>query len=387
MKAIRKTVFIFLSVCFIFSHIWNVYAEQNSTIPSNSGNTGTQLNKSAVSTPGTVQLNKVTSKSHNSLEITWKKVPGASGYCVYRKTGKKWKKIATVKSTRYLHKSSRNFPIKTGKTYTYTVKAFRKVKGTIIYGKHDKTGISGKTIPGTPSIVSGKYGTDRKITIQWKRVEGASGYIIYRKEKGAWKKMAEVPGPDHTKYTHASTKTFPIKEKKTYVYTVQAYTKTGNTLGKINKKGISVKAYNSGAAEVEKAQKNAKKIVQTITTPAMTKSQKLRKCFDWVMAKPYVTRRTFARTDGWTAYFANDHFVLGGGNCHSDACAFGYLARAIGYENVYVCTDTTGTKDAHSWTEVDGLYYDPLFAQAKSFSRYYGVKSFPLGVRTRQKID
>lgn len=345
-----------------------------------------QVGKSAKPVPESARLRSVVSKAYDRLQITWDKVPGASGYYVFRKEGSSWKRVASVKSNSYLHISSNKFPIRTGQTYTYTVRAYRTVNGAGVKGTYDHAGISGKTIPGKPVVKKIEYDVNRKIVITWKQVPGATGYVVYRKSGSTWNKAATITGSGNTEYSSASTTKFPIKEGNTYTYSIRSYTSTGKTYGKMDKKGVSLRAVNPAIAEVERAKKNAENIVRQITTPSMSQSQKLRKCFDWVMAKPYVTRRQFARTPGWTAYFANDHFVLGGGNCHSDACAFGYLAKALGYKNVYVCTDTTGTQGAHSWTEVDGLYYDPLFAQAKSFSRYYAVRSFPLGVRTREEI-
>ncbi len=120
----------------------------------------------------------------------------------------------------------------------------------------------------------------------------------------------------------------------------------------------------------------ARKIVSQVTTSSMSQSQKLEKCFRWVMSKYYKTVRPFTKPDGWIALYANDHFLNGRGNCFSDACAFAYLAKALGYKEVYVCVDsrkTDGTGSGHSWAEINGLVYDPLFAEAKSFSRHYGV--------------
>ena len=87
----------------------------------------------------------------------------------------------------------------------------------------------------------------------------------------------------------------------------------------------------------------AKSIVKQITNSRMSQAEKLKKCFDWVISKPYVTRRTFANTAGWPALYANDHFLLGGGNCFADAAAFAYLAKALGYKKVYVCVDCDGS--------------------------------------------
>ncbi len=118
----------------------------------------------------------------------------------------------------------------------------------------------------------------------------------------------------------------------------------------------------------------ARRIISQITTPGMSQSEKLYACFRWVMSKPYATRRKFNNFDGWPAVYANDHFIYGSGNCQSDAAAFAYLAYALGYDNVYVCADSTGWGLPHSWTEINGLVYDPLFAEAKSFSKNYGVR-------------
>lgn len=118
----------------------------------------------------------------------------------------------------------------------------------------------------------------------------------------------------------------------------------------------------------------AKAVVAQITTPSMTSEQKLRKCFDWVVSKYYATRRKFTNAEGWPAVYANDHFIYGSGNCQSDAAAFAYLAEALGYKNVYVCADSTGWGLPHSWAEINGLIYDPLFAEVKGYSRYYGSR-------------
>ncbi|MCD7813043.1 MAG: hypothetical protein LUH20_03140 [Lachnospiraceae bacterium] len=116
----------------------------------------------------------------------------------------------------------------------------------------------------------------------------------------------------------------------------------------------------------------AEAIAESITTSDMTQAQKLKVCFDWVMSKHYATMTVGINYPGWTADHANDHFLYGRGNCFADACAMAYLAVAIGYTEVYVCSDSTGS-GAHGWCEINGLVYDPLFAQAKSYSKYYGA--------------
>ena len=127
-------------------------------------------------------------------------------------------------------------------------------------------------------------------------------------------------------------------------------------------------------AEDFKCRLTAEKIASEITNADMYKSTKLSVCFNWVMKKYYATHRQSCNVSYWPAVYANDHFNNRGGDCHSDAAAFAYLAAAIGYKNVYVCNDASYVSPkAHAWTEIDGKVYDPLFAQAKSYSRNYGV--------------
>lgn len=58
--------------------------------------------------------------------LKWSKVKGATGYTVYYKTNKQksWKKLKSTKATRYTKTR-----LKSGTTYTFTVKAFKTYKG------------------------------------------------------------------------------------------------------------------------------------------------------------------------------------------------------------------------------------------------------------------
>jgi len=143
------------------------------------------------------------------------------------------------------------------------------------------------------------------------------------------------------------------------------------------KKGVVYEA-NGKKAEDTKALHyetlmRAKQIAAQITNDRMSKKEKIRACFEWVVKKPYVTPRKFENTEGWPAVYANDHFIKGAGNCQSDAAAFAYLAKAIGCSEVYVCTDSEGWGLPHSWAEVEGLVYDPLFAESKGYENNYAV--------------
>ena len=333
------------------------------------------------------KVESVVSKSYNSLKITWSKVSGATGYCIYRKSGDVWNKIGMTSDTSFVSGSSK-YPVKTGVTYEYTVGAYCKMVDSTMYGGYNEIGIKGKAVPNKPTLVSAKSIAENKISLSWKKAAGATNYLIYRKDaKGKWQLLKNVKGAGTTSYTHVSSKKFPIVKGKNYTYTVRSYTTVENTKGLYDSKGLKVKALSSIEITNEEALNNAKKVVAKVTNSRMTKAQKLQACYNWVISKPYVTRRPFTNSPGWPAVFANDHFVLGGGNCHSDAAAFAYLAKALGYKNIYVCTDEPGSR-GHSWTEINGLVYDPLFSESKNYYKYYGAtyRTYGLSVLYRNVI-
>jgi hypothetical protein len=67
-------------------------------------------------------------------KISWKKTTGATGYMVYRKTGKgKWGRIKTITKATTL--SYTNTGLKKGTVYTYRVLAYHKVGTKRIYSK------------------------------------------------------------------------------------------------------------------------------------------------------------------------------------------------------------------------------------------------------------
>ena len=135
--------------------------------------------------------------------------------------------------------------------------------------------------------------------------------------------------------------------------------------------------------------RTARKIVKKITTSDMTQKQKLKVCFDYIIKMPYKRyRMPFpAGNKSWVSLYANDHLIRKGGDCHADAAAFGYLARACGYKTVYICLDAKlANPTHHAWTKVGSRYYDPLFAEAKNYNKYWDAKSYPLTAITTKKI-
>ena len=93
--------------------------------------------------------------------------------------------------------------------------------------------------PGTVKLSSIKSTDYNKINIKWKKVSGATNYIVYYKKAGAskWTKVKTLDNKK-TSYTHTSSKKYPIMVGQKYQYTVKAYNKKTKKSGSYNKKGL-----------------------------------------------------------------------------------------------------------------------------------------------------
>lgn len=94
--------------------------------------------------------------------------------------------------------------------------------------------------PGTVKLSSIKAVDYNKINIKWKKVSGATNYIVYYKKAGS-SKWVKVKTLDNKKssYTHTSSKKYPIVVGQKYTYTVKAYNKKTKKSGSYNKKGLT----------------------------------------------------------------------------------------------------------------------------------------------------
>lgn len=352
--------------------------------------------------------------------ISWSKCVGAKKYKVYYlDSNKKWKVLGTTASTSFSHNK-----LKSGKKYTYTVRCLDK-KGSLISGYDNK----GKTNlflapPAISSVSKAKKGT----LVKWKSVSGVAGYRLYRKTMGSsWSKLADITSG--SSYTDTSAKKGKVysytlrylgKSKKpisSYISNTKYYRNgsLANGLvtvnkskyylknGVIQKKGIvgsdKYGWYYAGKnGKIDTSYRNAvtqhgkdwvvmdgkatkvtsksdrtlfraMKIVTKITNKKMSKSQKLKTCYNYVKNAYTELNPRIPHYHGsdWPIIYANDMFVDGAGNCFSYGAAFAYMAKAIGYKNVYCCNS-----GGHGWAEVDGLIYDPEWSRHHT-KEYYAL--------------
>ena len=154
------------------------------------------------------KLSKIENTS-SGVKITWGKVSGADKYDVYRKTGSsgKYSKIGTTSKTYYTDKKASS-----GKKYYYYIKAVNEAGSSSASSSLSKLYLADTTLSTPKSTKSG-------ITLKWKKVTGADGYMVYRKTgSGSYSKIATVKGSTKVTYTDKSA-----KKCKTYTYKLKAY--------------------------------------------------------------------------------------------------------------------------------------------------------------------
>ena len=80
---------------------------------------------------------------YSQTSVTWSKASNATNYLVYYRSADttKWTRIANVssKTLKYVHKSSRKYPVEAGRTYYYMVRGYNKTYKT--YGSYNKAGM------------------------------------------------------------------------------------------------------------------------------------------------------------------------------------------------------------------------------------------------------
>ncbi len=164
----------------------------NTEKPGDSGNSGNTGNTGKPEEPSSqlpetakVGVSQLATACH--AKVTFAKVSGAQEYDIYRsaKETSGYQKVGSTKITSYTDKS-----VKAGKTYYYKIaaKGNGKVTDSALSKKYAKI-----TVLARPKVTV-KALKEGKVKVSWKKVKGASGYVVYTsksKSKG-YKKAAKI---------------------------------------------------------------------------------------------------------------------------------------------------------------------------------------------------
>lgn len=165
-------------------------------------------------------VTSVKSTAYNKLKVSWKVVPAAASYQVYRSTKKDgdYQNIKTIDSVGT--SSWTDSSVKTGKTYYYKIKVVVKTQnGNQTSGFSNVK--SAKAVPAKTTLKA-KASNAKNVKLTWPKVKGANGYEIYRSNRkdGKYQKVKTISKGGTTSYKDGK-----LKKSTTYYYKIRAYRK------------------------------------------------------------------------------------------------------------------------------------------------------------------
>ena len=180
-----------------------------------------------IQAPQIVSVKSIAKKKMTAVQITVEAVQGATGYQIYRKKGSKVTMIGQTSGTVFLDQN----PV--SGTSSYYAKA---IKGSLT----GKEGSAKKiTLPKATTKVTAKAKTDKTVVLSWKKVKGATGYLVYRstKKNGSYQRIAVLK--KGTKCTYTDKKR--LKKGMKYYYRIVTVKKKTYSPAKTTK-AVKIKA-------------------------------------------------------------------------------------------------------------------------------------------------
>lgn len=168
----------------------------------------------------TTGLKATAESAAGPITLSWSKAADdVTGYRVYRYDADQ-DKYVYLKSTTGRKFTDTN--VTSGKTYQYKVRCYWTIGGTNYYGTYSSV-VSATTPPAKVSDVTTATRSSTYLTLNWKKVSGASGYRIYKYNTGseAYEKVATVAGGSTVSY-----KVTGLAAATEYQFKVRAYKKT-----------------------------------------------------------------------------------------------------------------------------------------------------------------
>ena len=125
--------------------------------------------------PSKVTKFKVTSTSTDTINLSWKKLSGVTGYKVYLYDYAKGKYEYYGKTNKTSMKIKK---LKAGTKYKVRVRAYKNISGKQYFGEYAGT-LKTTTTPKKVTNLKIKSKTKSNIKLRWKKSNGATGYKIY----------------------------------------------------------------------------------------------------------------------------------------------------------------------------------------------------------------
>ena len=124
-------------------------------------------------------ISDVKNTAYNTLQVEWAIVNGAAGYQVYRSDNQDGEYVLLAEIADGMAMSYTDATCECGKIYYYYIKACQKTDTETIYGEASAI-VSGKTTPEKVNLRGTTSDKETKVTLTWKKVNGAQGYEVYK---------------------------------------------------------------------------------------------------------------------------------------------------------------------------------------------------------------
>lgn len=132
------------------------------------------------------------SRNANSINVSWQKIEGASGYQVYMLQGSTWKLKSTQTGLSYMATG-----LSQGTSNSFMVKAYRTDgDGTAVATVYSTKNIY--TAPGITSSITASSVKNTSMKLTWQLVNNASGYRVYKKVGKKYVNVGTVTGNELT---------------------------------------------------------------------------------------------------------------------------------------------------------------------------------------------
>lgn len=159
------------------------------------------------------------SNSYNTIDLSWEKVEGVSGYVIYRSESLDGEYIYHTSRKASQTNVTLKAGIKTGTTYYIKIVPYVTVNGERIEGEASNIAVATPSLkPVTLEAVSETYDT---VALSWNKVDGAEGYLLYRStsENEGFTRLKTIKNADQTSIVN----TVGVNTGTTYYYIVRPY--------------------------------------------------------------------------------------------------------------------------------------------------------------------
>ena len=170
--------------------------------------------------PAKVTGLKISSKTADSVTLTWDKAEGATHYAVYQIIDGTPKKLATVKTTTYTHKK-----LDAGAEYVYSIRGYVSGPG---YGDYSDTVSVSTALKKVTGLKVSKT-SDSYIKLAWDKAQGATHYVVEIYKAGKWQKVKTLTGTSYAVKNLESCSSYRFRVKA-YSTKLKSYSEYSDVL-------------------------------------------------------------------------------------------------------------------------------------------------------------